>query len=234
MNIQWSVRAFLALGAAAGISLVLVAGSQVLSAPTGVAGPSWDPAARALEVVASREGVPIADLEVVNAAKATYREQGVTLDSFKVYDRVRDELHLVSLDRDGREVDPEAVAVADLQLARDRRGALDTILAAKIDAASPGDHFDVVITVSAPSNPAPAPTGQISQAEVEAFRAAATARRRAEVSAALAPMIALLQAKGVHPIALTDAPFLYARLTAADIRELSRAPGVVQIGLTRP
>jgi hypothetical protein len=207
----------------------LVASLSCIPLPT-VAQPAGDPRERVLEIVAAREGVPVADLEIVAAAKSTYREQGLTLDSFKVYDRVRDKLHLVALDTRGQEVDPEAVARRDADLARQARGALDPAFAKTIDAAAPSDLFDVLILVAAPGRPAPAPTGpNVTKEQVDAFLASVAARRRIEVAAAVAPVIAMLQAKGVEPVALAGVPFLSARLSAADIRDLSRASEIVSI-----
>ncbi|MGH8514066.1 MAG: S8 family serine peptidase, partial [Gammaproteobacteria bacterium] len=59
--------------------------------------------------------------------------------------------------------------------------------------------------------------------------ASATARRRREVAAAQAPVVAHLGAKGIEPIVISDEPLLYARLTAEQVREISRDKRIVGI-----
>lgn len=218
------------------LALGVGAAVQATKPPPSVARVDEASRARALALVAAREGVPVGDLRIIASAQGSYPEQRLTVASFKIYDRVHDSIHVISLDANGQEVDEEALVRRDYDLARQERGALHPLFAETIKAAAPTDEFDVVINVLSPSQPEPGPTGtNVTQEQVEAFLAAATERRRREVAVAVAPVIAWLQAKGVQLNGGTDAPFLYGRLTAADIRELSRRPEIVMIeGQARP
>jgi len=202
-----------------GIVVVFVAASAVSgsSAVVGKAASAGDPI---LDLIARQNGVPRGRLQVGDQRSITLPLSGVTLDVATALDVGTGKIYEAALDAGGRPVDFTAAQKAEESARVARFGNLDPGLAARLDAASPGQAIPVSIWVRA-DVPVSRAAGKSLSENLASLEAAMAPKRRG-VTRELARM-------GVPAHEPTYSPVVFANLNPGQIRKIEQHPDVLTI-----
>lgn len=214
---------------AVGLMTVLTTLTQV---PVSAAPPSDKAATAALDALAKETGRGTGELEILSSATTRYPAQGKSATDVKVRDRRTGEVHLVTVGDGGQAVDGAALDAGEVEASRARGGRVHPVLADRLSKAGLGERVPVVIWLNEPTYVAPQrPTGDVSDAQVEAFLARADQQRAAAVARVNEPGKAALRGLGHGADADAYAPALYAEVPAAAVRAISELPIVNSVYL---
>lgn len=194
----------------------------------------------ALQDVAARTGVPVADLQIVASAAATYSLTGATAVNFKIESTVDGADYSVTLTPTGAVVDAEELASAEAAANYAQYGRVDPDLAAFL-ASNPAEQaVNVIVWVDTPTYEPPervAPDLAETEAasveeQVDAQLAVADAQWMAFVSSATAATASQLASMGLSVDADPFVPVVRTVMSPAQIQEVASWQDVERIYLS--
>lgn len=230
-----------------GLAVMLVAlGVSLICANAEVSAQEEPPNLRqaALERVAERHGLAVADLQVVGGpATGHYPLQNKTVFHFKVRDTRSRQIYVVALDDAARDVDAEDLQAGENALHEAKFGKLDPKLAERLSEIA--DETPVTVSIwlkMPPEEDVERPRrGERRRVELSAtHNEIAALERRAEtqlaagVRSVVAPVIARLERMGYAPTTIEGSPIIYAVLPTAAIRAIAGWSEIERIYLSEP
>jgi hypothetical protein len=198
----------------------------------------------AVKRVSQRDGIGADQLDLVSATKLTLPLQGVTGFQFKFVDTNSHDVHGVTLDANGNEVDLDKLLANEEQARAAKYGKLDPGLVDRLKTAGADEKVDVIVILRSsgyepPARPEgkPAPEGDKAAHDKANDEAEAALQNAREKGAAHAKSLAdpvLSRIRALDPGASADAivPQIYASLTPDQIDSVAKLPAVDLIALS--
>jgi hypothetical protein len=213
------------------LALLVGAGAAVAQPP--------DLDAIALQIVASRYGIPLSQLAVAEKGSAEFPLQGITATDYKIVDNGAGGLYPVALLADGTEVDGEQKEAQEESLELTTQGTIDPDLDAYLLTVPPSQLVDVLIWLTEPEYlPPPRPDlsdspeePDLTEQQVEALYGQADQQRSSFVLTLTGPVLQRLAGFGYAAEADEYAPVVFASLPASAIEEVGSWPEVESIEL---